>query len=333
MTQVTGNYQLLAIKETLQENLSSVQIERTLDDLIFNALEPLIQNSDFVEYTIVELLPHVFHNQLRKFSILEAEGVRDALFSFVMSDNTEEKTKLLRKQALERSVYFEALKEFETVAKEYIESVRLKMHNADVPTPAKKIREDFFVYQNLYETCQSSTYWLHYAFKFRSMIVEKFVKLAYVESVKMAADTNLNINKKELFRNLIITTFKAIDKYNSIKGPLANYVNIWFMEAKNNPKNAHEEGVAFQMSTSQRKKMLERGSIQTFTIELDEAIAESVEDLDQDVLGTMIETQEDVVLNNLTCRADVHKVFSLATGVRYTLTPDDLKWQRESCNV
>lgn len=333
MAAVTGNYQLLRINEQITENLSSVQIAGTLDDLIFNALTPLIRNSNYLEYVILELLPHIFLNQRRSFSKRNSgTSLKDSIFSFIMADDKEEKIKLLRKQNLERTVYFEALKQFEKAGKVYLDTVKTRLHDPKIKTNAKEIKQDFFVEKHLYETCQSVIYWVNYAYKFRSMIVEKYVRNAYNESVKMAAATNLNIDQEELFRNLLIVCHKAIDKYDPERGPLASYVNIWFMEAKTNHKNAHEHGVAMQMSTSQRKKLLEKGSIHTFTLELDEKIAESVEDIDYDVLQNMIDGEEDKILNNLSCRADLNKVFCLATGVRYTLTPQDLKWQRESCN-
>lgn len=332
MSGLTGNYQLLALNETISENLSSVQIAETLDDLIFKALTPLIKNSNYIEYAILELMPHIFLNQRRKFSNKEPETLKDAIFSFIMSDDKEAKTKLLRKQTLERTVYFTILSSFEKDAKAYLESVRLRLKNKEAETNAREIKEKYLITSELYETCQSVVYWLKYAYNFRAMIVEKYVRSAYNQSVKMAASTNLRIDQEELFRNLLVVCHKAIDKYDPEKGALAGYIDIWFMEAKTNYKNAHEQGVAMQMSTSQRKKLQEQGNLHTFTVELDDELASSIEDEEYNILGSMIENEEDRLLNNLSCRADIHKVFSLATGVLYTPTPADIEWQRSSCH-
>ena len=329
----SGNTQLLRLEEDLKENLSSVQIAKTLDDLIFKAIDPLIRNSKFVEYTILELLPHVFLNKRRKFSSKKVEDFRDALFSFIMSDNTDEKIALLRKQTLERTVYFALLDRFNRDAIRYLDAVQQKIRGKNIDTGAKQLKEQFFIEGNLYEICQSTLYWTHYAYKFRAMVVKKFVRFAQTESVKMIAGTSLNVDQEELSRNLILVTHKAIDKYDSDQGPLANYVNIWFREAKTNPKNAHEYGVAMQMSSSQRKKLHGQGLLQTFTVELDEKIAESIEDFDYDVLQNMIDTQEDFIQANLSCRVDSNKIFCLLAGIHYTLTPDDLRVQQESCNA
>jgi hypothetical protein len=332
---ISSNFQLLKIKEKIEENLAGNQIAKTLDDLLFNCLKPIIFNTNFMEYVLVELLPHIFLNQRRKFSNKSLDDLRDAIFSFIMTDNDEEKMKLLRKQGLERSIYIAALQTFEVSAQQYLEETETQLENIANNKPyddskLKKIRKMFYPRKDFYETSQSTIFWLNNIYKFRAMIVEKYVRHAYVESIKMTKATDLNIEQEDLFRNLIINIHKAIDKYDAEKGPLTSYIDRWFLEAKTNVKNIHEIGVAYSIPTSQRKKLLEEGKLHNFTLELNDEIAESIKDDKENALDNMIGSQNNTIMHNIACHADTDKMYVITQDIVHTLNSQDLNLQRQT---
>ena len=330
-----ANYQLLKVKEQISENLSSVQIANILDDLIMRCLKPLVKNTKYLEYSLLELLPYIFLNQRRKLSNRPTEDLRNDIFTFIMIDDFDEKIKILKRLRLERSVYLTVLSSVEEVSKKYLEEINSNLNHIQKieEYDEEKLSSMYFhlyVKGDFYETAQSVIYWLNYVYKFRAMIVEKFIRLAYIESVKMASSTELNIDQTDLFRDLIVSIHKAIDKYDPEKGALSSYVNIWFMEAKTNIKNTHEYGVAYQMPTGQRKRMIEDGSVQSITLPLNDEIAESIEDQTQNILENIIEDENEFIMHNLACRADIHKIYCLTNNIRYTLTNEDLIKQKQS---
>lgn len=335
MTNNSSSITLLKIQEQLTENYSSPQIIKTLDNLLFNALQPLMLNSDFVDYVLVELLPHVFLNQRRKFSNVLFQELRDNLFSVVMIEDRVEKIKLLRKQNLERSVFFALLVAVEKQALLYLAETNKQLNAMAKGKPVERIQlkqmqSEFFVHKDMYQTSQSVIFWLKQAFRFKQMIVEKYTRHAIVEANKMVASTNLQIDPDDLSKDLILAIHKAIDKYDSEKGPLTSYVNTWFMEAKTNYRNAHEYGVAYNMPTGKRKKMIDEGSAKSITLELNDAVAESTQDDTQDTLANLISQENSILTNNLVCRVDKQKLYCLTQGIQYTLTENDIEVQNNN---
>jgi hypothetical protein len=327
---------LLKIKEKISGNPSSVQIAKTLDELLFKCVEPVIRNTHYMEYVLVELLPHVFMNQRRKFSNKPLDQLRDAIFTIIMTDNIEEKCILLKKQGLERNIYFTAFSYLEKYALEYLAEINTQLkiiHNGKKYCSDKliEIEKKFFSQRDFFETVQSTMFWLDCAYEFKGMITEKYVRYAWNESIKMENSTDLFIDQYDLFKDLLVSISKAIDKYDVEKGPLTSYISLWFTEAKTSYRNTHEYSVAYSIPPEQRKKTLsDNTGSGNFTLELNESIAESTEDLDQDILGNIISNEDEVLVHNIACRADKYKIYCLLNNIEYTLTDKDKEIQKLS---
>ena len=106
-------------------------------------------------------------------------------------------------------------------------------------------------------------FWGKRIYAFRNMIVEKYIRLARVEANKAHAGTGLQVSKDDLTRDLILSIFKAINKYDPQKGTLTSYIKWWFMDAKTNQSH-HEEGVAYVIPSQSRAKLLEQGVINIY---------------------------------------------------------------------
>lgn len=323
----SSNVQLLAVKEQIETNLSSHCLAQTLDDLIFRFIDIAIRDTLFVESAIVELIVHVFTDSRRKLSTIPKQELQDQLFSFIVCEKPEHKTKLLRDARIERSVYFRILEIFIRISEEYMQEFPEALKTLE---PTNKMRELEKEAQsntnNFHGLCASTLFWSKPIYNFRNMILEKFIRFAKVEANKAASNTALNISKDDLHKGFIMSMFKAIDKYDSSSGTLTNYIQMWFMDAKNN-QNYHEEGVAYSIPTSVRKKLLDKGVV-NIAQPIDQ---NTIEILTEDsVYDTMLKEQEHVVIANLVCRSDQNKIFSILSGIRYNLTPEDIEVQQES---
>lgn len=319
---ISANTALLSLKEKLQENLSSVQIARTLDGLLFKALTPLVQHSNYLEYTMVELLYHIFHNMRRKFSNRTHDDLRDSLFTLIVTKRKTGKTAEMRRLGLERSIYFKVLLTFEKDAQLYVDDMPKAMA-AGQKTPAMIRIEKRYRAENspgFYHACANTLFWCKRAIAFRNMIVEKFTRLAWVEAQKARAKTGLQISVDDLARNMLISIFKAIDKYDPEKGPLASYIVWWFQDAKNG-ETGHEEGVAYTIPLSLRKKLLSEGVVNIYA-PIDDSVEHSADNTPS-VLDRLMDEEEGQVLQNLICRIDREKQFSLFYGISYSLSEAD----------
>lgn len=323
----SGNVQLLAVKEQIETNLSSHCLAQTLDDLIFRFMEIAIRDTTFVESTIVELIVHVFTDSRRKLSTVPKQELQDQLFSFIVSEKPDKKQKLLRDARIERSVYFRILEIFIKIAEEYLTELPKALATLE-PTPKMLELETQAQSRtnNFHAVCSSTIFWSKPIYDFRNMIVEKFIRLAKVEANKAASNTALNISKDDLHKGFIMSMFKAIDKYDSASGTLTNYIQMWFMDAKTN-QNYHEEGVAYSIPTQVRRKLLDNGVV-NIAQPIDQNSTEVL--TEESMYDILLKEQEHVIVANLVSRADSNKIFSILSGIRYNLTPEDIETQRES---
>jgi hypothetical protein len=319
---VSANTALLKVKEQLNENLSSVQIARTLDTLIFKSLTSLIQHTNHLEYVSVELLYHIFHNMRRKFSNKPHDELRDALFSFIVNKKKTGKAVEIRRLGLERSIYFKILRSFETDARIYTTDMERAVVTGQKTEAMKQIEIKYRAADSpgFYNACTNALFWANRAFRFRNMIVEKFIRLAYVEAKKAQVKTGLTISFDDLYRNMVLSIFKAIDKYDPEQGPLTSYIKWWFLDAKNGDAG-HEEGVAYSIPLSVRKKLISEGVVNIYA-PIDETVEKNKDDT-VSILDRLAEEQDTKALHNIVARADTQKIFSLFFGVAYSLTPED----------
>jgi hypothetical protein len=319
---ISANTALLKVKEQLQENLSSVQIARTLDSLIFKSLGSMIQHTDHIEYVLVELLYHIFHNMRRKFSNKPHDELRDALFSLIVNKKKTGKVAEIRRLGLERSIYFKILRSFEIDAQTYITDMEQALVSGTKTEAMRAIEVKYRAADSpgFYHACTNTLFWARRAFTFRNMIVEKFIRLAYVEAQKARAKTGLTISLDDLVRNMVLSIFKAIDKYDPEQGPLTSYIKWWFLDAKNGDAG-HEEGVAYSIPLSVRRKLLSEGVVNIYA-PIDETVEKNKDDT-MSILDRLAEEQDMKALHNIVARADTEKIFSLSFGVIYTLTERD----------
>jgi len=314
----SANSSLFSVTEQLQDNYSSSQLAETLDDLLFKFLDLLLKNTTILEYTLVELLVHICTNSRRKFSNVEVNDLQDTMFSFIVCE--EKNLKTLREMRLERTIYFKLLEDFEAIARVYLDEVASSLKGKTRSPKIAEIEKNYMSSnKNFYSVCAGTLFWSKRIYAFRNMIVEKYIRLARVEANKAALQTGLTISKDDLTRGLIISIFKAINKYDVQKGPLTGYIKIWFMDAKTN-HSYHEDGVAYTIPSQARQKLLNSGTVNIY-----EPICENTENIiEEDTLIDTIEREQDhIVIGNISNRADSYKVFALLNNLRYTITADD----------
>jgi hypothetical protein len=325
----SGNVQILAVEEDIKTNYSSHCLAQTLDDLIFKFIEIAVSNTTFVEAAIVELIVHVFTDSRRKLSKMPKQDLQNQLFSFIVCEKQPSKLKLLRDARIERSIYFKILKIFMRISEEYINEVPNSLKSLK---PTDKIlaleREAQAHTSNFNDVCARTLFWSKPIYDFRNSIVKKYIRFAKVEANKAVGYTALNISKDDLHKGFIESIFKAIDKYDSSSGTLTEYIQWWFMDAKTN-QSYHEEGVAYSIPTQLRKKLLDSGVV-NISQPIDQNTIEIL--TEDDACSTILNEQEHIVIANLVCRSDTHKVFSILSGIRYNLTPEDIETQQSTLN-
>jgi len=335
-----ADFDIIHFKERLQENLSSEQIADTLDTLLFRALRPIVLHTDYLEQTLAELLPFIASNARRKFSNKSQPELIDTLFSVIVGTNKKAKLKKLRELRLERTVYFHCFNTLEHILDEY-NSVVIEYVNTPISADSKALRykhqqklasieRNLGLHEgkSLHAVLSKALFWRGVTLDFKGMVMEKFVRLAHVNSAKAAAQTSLDIDKQDLFKDFILSISKAIDKYNPEKGALTSYIMWWFMDAKtpSNPHNTHEYGVSFHIPSAQRKKALADGTltVSNLSSSIDSVTVGDVRDTNRDLLTKLIEDEDSTRSSNLAAKADVHKLAVLVHEIAYKLSPAEI---------
>jgi hypothetical protein len=319
---------LLSFVERMPDNHSSAKLAAVLDTLIFKFLHPIMFNTDHVEQTLVEMLPFVYSNARRKFSNMERPLLIDGIASVIAGKNKKEKFKILRSLRLERTIYFNCFSSFVTTTskhqallEEYLKTPRKnKTKRFDLLLQIKTIEKNVGLRPNksLYSVRMKTIYWADRAYDFKKMLVEKFIRLSFVEAKKAASETGLSIDEEQLFKDLVIAVHKAIDKFDSEKGTLTSFIKWWFMDAKTPYRNAHEYNTAFSMPTAQRKLMLGRGQqVGNLSVEMSDDTVKDIEYAGPDLLNQLIENENDTRVSNIAAMADEYKLACIVNDIHY----------------
>ena len=130
---------------------------------------------------------------------------------------------------------------------------------------------------------------LKFYLKFKNMIIQKYLKLAYKHTVNSIYTTGLLLDKDDLFKELILSITKSIDKYNPKKGALTTYIQWWFRNAKINPEFGHEYGQTYSVSVTTRRK-IKQENLTTFYKSLEdlsrnEEVSETLSNIENYFIG------------------------------------------------
>lgn len=325
--------QILGFKERLQQQLDGEQIEYVLDSLLQKALEPILRTTYFIEDVLGEMMHLIIDNRRRKISSFEHNDELAAnVFSLIVTDDLELKITLLKKMQLERTILFYILDRFHDMTRTYQETMPRVLRGK--PTASyleavaqnqatqrqfrfKKTKEPFFY------AVRESAVWKTQAYMFRAMIMEKYVRFIYNVARRYKKATKLDINLNDLAKDLMLSAFKAIDKYRSEKGTLTSFLRWWLKDGATQSSSSHEYGVAYSMPAARRRALLNKGKqVANFSHQIDE---KTVDSLPTALLeDEIVDTHEKNYLVRMAAHADKSRMGFLEMGLMYPLTSNEL---------
>jgi len=323
--------QILESKESLKENLSGEQIEFILNSLIHSPIEQLMKHTTLVEDTISESLQLIVANQKRKLAVIEGNDLVSAIFSIIISKDVNYRASALKELQLERSVYFRIFKNFDDAFNvycdnlpKYFEAVASKDFEAQEQfySAMIKAQKDLRLINNTlpYQEFLLIKENITKAYRFRSMLIEKYIRFVHQRAIKFRKGTSLNIDLDDLFKNLLVSIPKAIDKYRAEKGPLTTHIEWWLKDAITQNASSHEYGIAYHIPSSKRRKMQKSNeTIQNFSSAIDDNVLEmeGEDSLEEKVL----QSSNDTRLARIAAEADKKKMGFLELGFVYVLNP------------
>ena len=321
--------QLLCIKERIKENLSGKQITDILDSLILEALWPIIHNTRLMDDYIQFLMTVSIDRSRRKYSLIDKTTFTNLLFSYMMTTDPENKIRILRKLKLERNIAFALLARFMQTTQHYTalyqqlfaanpqQRSRLLQQLMNIEKDCKTVNQ-----LSLYSTIRHCGAYYDLAADFKNRIIEKYIRLAFNESVKAKNRTKLQIDHEELFDNLILSISKAIDKYDSGKGALTSYIGWWFKDGTNQSINSHEYGIAYDIPSASRRKIL----LDTKQINIIGQMSEEDEAVDQsNTLTELLAKEAEGNMLRLLRYVDTDGLAIINMDIPFTITKEEIQ--------
>lgn len=231
-----GFARLKRIKETIPDNLTSVEYLTTLDSLLECALAPLIINTRFLDTFLLKILAWQSGNPKRKTTSIARADLPSYITLFLITSDSEEKLSIVRKIGFNRGILFELIRRWYEIMAEYEAiSSDLSLNRIEILTKRSKLLEKANVNEDgyAYGAYQQSKYWYDKAREFKAAILEKYTRLclntAQTDYVKLGCQVDLN----DIIQIYLLTADKAIDKCDATKGVLTTHIQNWLKSAKN----------------------------------------------------------------------------------------------------
>lgn len=323
-----------SVETQIDDNVASNQTAEVLDHLLFQALRPVLFETSLVECALASILNPIYSDHRRKLSVVPKADLVDMVFTVLAAPDKATKWDLIRRARMERSVWFQVISLFHKRCKPYLRLeqkyltasdeqklvISGRMHRIEVTLGANRGR--------LSAALRWSQSYFDLYNQYREKVTRKYIRLAQQHTKRAAESTNLNVDRKELFNNLVLAIGKAIDKFDTSKGTLTSSVNNWFMNAKTNSKQSHEYGTSYGVSTTKRRSMTRSHSEgHTSDTNLSVSLTDDMEvsDSTPTIESQMIVSEENSSLIRLANHAKNTRVTRLLLGIPYVLSPEDMK--------
>jgi hypothetical protein len=283
---------LKTIDESIPDNLTSYQYLSVLDELLYNAIYPLIEGTKFIEIFLSQVLAWQTINSKRK-----VVGVGRAAFSsyatmFFLLDDPRQKLKLLKKLKIDRAVLFEAIRRWMTLSESAIvvaDADNLKNLKANLIKLAMldeqaSVRPGFHAFA-IYGQVQ---YWYTNAEGWKGKILEKYTRLCLTTARRDYVQMKHTGKLDDMIQVYLMSAAKAIDKCDTDRGVLTTHIQNWLLSAKNIVRNSQSTGGTMsqtRIGTEMVSMMMENVSLD----EIENSLADDGDDSqDRDLLVDQI---------------------------------------------
>lgn len=309
---------------TLTDNLTGGQIQEVLDTLISEAVSPIIRGSDAFDLQVVHLLSATSRNRKRKLSSLPRELSIDTMCQFLVSEDREEKVRLIKAMRLERGFVYNFVVKFLSEANGYT-----ALYQDWIATKSKRVRKTKRTRlaamersvgcskDDLYQVMSTAKDYLDLAYRFRNTIVLNYLRHAHKQAKAFVNSKGPNFDFKDVIQNFLAAVTRAVDKYDASKGALTSYINWWLLNAQttSNSAHGHEYGIAYTIPQQVKKSLTDkskRAKQINFGISLDKMVgsSEDKQELIHFIEGEgsieqgMIDSEEADIIRSLIKHAD-----------------------------
>jgi len=267
-------------KPSLLRSYTSKHLFSTLDNLLYRSIKPIIENTTFIDYFILHTLTWLASNHKRKISSLPRERVVTLLYLYLTIPRAD-KFRVFKMLKLERTFSIYLLDQFSVYTQNYCEKSIRGTRNSRARARAYKIEKSLATDSNLYCVIQNSNYWFEQFLKLRGQIVEKYYRLI-VKEAWLHCRNAPNRNLEDTVQNFLLSSYRALDKFDANRGTITSYIQEWLRNAKQGQTYMYEFGLAYTLPKQfkvdiVKRKTVNNARINNFSHDLDSEEAKAIE--------------------------------------------------------
>lgn len=287
------------------ENLTGAQIEVILDKLLYSALEPIILHTNLFDVQVINMFSQNIVNRKRKISAMDREDIAVELIDYIMCGTDRvHRVEIVKRLRPERNIVHAFLSKVVGTIWAAYEPIysRLITDSACRADSAKRL--DTYVRSVGAESRSSmfhalvvcSSFLADYD-KFFSSVVSQYVKMCSMQArAHMKKHHSRTFDFDDLRQSFLRSVVVAINKYDSSKGPLTSYIKWWIFNAATCGTDEHEYGIAFTVSSNQKKMMATSTSdLVNFAVSLDALVVDEDELSLHELLGGSTDELDDEI--------------------------------------
>lgn len=220
------------IKEQISDNLTSYQWLATLDYFIESALDPIVTAyPDFLDNYFSKVVARQTTKPSIKFS-RNAKALLPAILFNSLTTEGKEKRKYQTALMFNRGVLFGAINS-------YLDSVAplMRLHNPQVKLKRKSRRLLIHIGESrtspyVYGSTLQVRFWAEKAYKFKELIVQKYVRMSLMSAKRTYTELNYQQNLDDIIQTYLVYLSKAIDRCDARQGVLTTFIQTWFYSAR-----------------------------------------------------------------------------------------------------
>jgi hypothetical protein len=220
---------------------TSNQLLLVLDKCIFNACLPILKHTKFFDDYLAKLMVQIFWCKDRhKICAIDKQLL---IKKTLLVLSGKKRSVNFRGLKIERSYLLAACKDFLNQTSQYADWVAADINDYS-PENARNLsnlRKRVFDNgtQDLWTTIATVQYWFDVSQDYKRFLIGKYLRLA-IKRVNALYSKFPQIDRHDLFQNLVMAIDKAISKCDARKGTLTTYINHWMRDAQN-WRNSHTQ--------------------------------------------------------------------------------------------
>lgn len=221
--------------EKIALNLTSYQYLTVLDNMLYDALTPILINTKFFDVFLSQVIGWQTLNPKRKTCGVGRVGLATLSTLFFLTMDPQQKVKLVKRMKLHRNILFECISRWVDLMTEYT-ATSSQIGTEDVVALLQDLHEVALMRTgySLHSTYHTVTFWYKKAKIFKEQIMEKYTRMVISTAQRDYVELGMIEPLNDMVQSYMMTMSKAIDKCDADRGVLTSYINSWLKSAKNN---------------------------------------------------------------------------------------------------